>query len=82
VRRSALRVPPGPGSGGPFASLLNQLFQQEQRQYEELLRSQREAVAMPSSRANDEVRPAGAQPCMRHASGIRPGLGGLAVPLL
>lgn len=40
----------GPTEDGSFASLLNQLFQQEQRQYEELLRSLREAVAMPEVR--------------------------------
>ena len=40
----------GPAEDGSFASLLNQLFQQEQRQYEELLRSLREAVAMPEVR--------------------------------
>lgn len=41
----------GPTEDGPFASLLNQLFQQERRQYEELLRSLREAVAMPEVRS-------------------------------
>jgi hypothetical protein len=40
----------GSTEDGRFASLLNQLFQQEKRQYEELLRSLREAVAMPEIR--------------------------------
>ena len=40
----------GPTENDFFASLLNQLFQQEQRQYEELLRGVREAVGMPEIR--------------------------------
>jgi len=40
----------GPTEEGVFAPLLNQLFQQEQRQYEELFRSLREAVGMPEVR--------------------------------
>jgi len=40
----------GPTEDSPFASLLNQLFQQERRRYEDLLRSLRAAVAMPEVR--------------------------------
>lgn len=40
----------GPTEDGFFAPLLNQLFQQEQRQYEEMFRSLREAVGMPEVR--------------------------------
>lgn len=40
----------GPTQDGVFASLLIQLFQQEQRQYEELFRSLHEAVAMSEVR--------------------------------
>jgi len=40
----------GPTDGNPFASLLNQLFQQEQQEHAELLRSLRDAVAMPEIR--------------------------------
>lgn len=41
----------GPPTDGPFESLLTQLFQHEQQQYEELLRALREAVGMPEVRS-------------------------------
>lgn len=37
----------GPAEDGRFAPLLNQVFQQEEQQYQDLLRSVREAVGLP-----------------------------------